>query len=55
MLSNRVQVTLLAPDGLTADPLTKPMCMLGAEARNRLLRTYPGVRVYVRVLPADQP
>jgi thiamine biosynthesis lipoprotein len=53
-LTNRVQVTLLAPNGLTADPLTKAMSMLGEEARNKLLRAYPNVRLFLRVLPLDQ-
>lgn len=52
-LTSRVQVSLLAPDGLTSDPLTKAMIMLGEEARNKILRAYPGVRVYLRVLPMD--
>ena len=46
-------MSLLAPDGLTSDPLSKAMSILGEEARNRLLQAYPGVRVYLRVLPMD--
>jgi thiamine biosynthesis lipoprotein len=52
-LTSRVQVSLLAPDGLTSDPLTKAISILGEEARTRLLLAYPGVRVYMRVLPPD--
>jgi thiamine biosynthesis lipoprotein len=51
-LTNRVQVSLIAPDGLTSDPLTKAMSILGEQARNKLLRAYPGVKVYLRVLPS---
>jgi len=50
-LTNRVQVTLTAPDGLTADPLSTALSILGPEGRARLLRAYPGVTAYVRVLP----
>ncbi len=50
-LTNRVQVTLIAPNGLTSDPLTKAVIMLCEKERNKLLRAYPGVKAYVRVLP----
>jgi thiamine biosynthesis lipoprotein len=52
-LSSRVQVTLIAPDGLTADPLSTALTLLGAEDRRKLLQHYPDTRAYVRVLPAD--
>src|SRR5207248_6970735 len=54
-LTNRVQVTLTAPDGLTSDPLSTALCILGAEDRRRLLKTYPRTAAYVRVLPPDHP
>jgi thiamine biosynthesis lipoprotein len=54
-LTNRVQVTLTAPDGLTADPLSTALCVLGGEDRTRLLKAYPGTTAYVRVLTADDP
>lgn len=50
-LTNRVQVTLTAPDGLTSDPLTKALCILGPEERKKLLDRYPEVKAWVRVLP----
>jgi len=49
-LTNRVQVTLIAPSGLTSDPLTKALSIPGPEARNKLLQAYPGVKAYVRML-----
>ena len=52
-LTNRVQVTLIAPNGLTSDPLTKTVCVLGEDERNRLLKAYPEVKAYVRVLPLN--
>jgi len=53
-LTNRVQVTVIAPDGLTSDPLSTALTVLGAVERQRLLRAYPGTTGYVRVLAADQ-
>lgn len=49
-LTNRVQVTLTAPDGLTSDPLSTALTVLSAEERGRLLKAYPGSTAYVRVL-----
>jgi FAD:protein FMN transferase len=49
-LTNRVQVTVTAPDGLTSDPLSTGLTLLGPEERRRLLQAYPGTTAYVRVL-----
>ncbi|MFI5385155.1 MAG: FAD:protein FMN transferase [Fimbriimonadales bacterium] len=49
-LTNRVEVTVIAPDGLTADPLSTAVTLLGEAERSRLLRAYPGTRSYVRSL-----
>jgi thiamine biosynthesis lipoprotein len=54
-LTNRVQVTLTAPDGLTSDPLSTALTLLGPEDRRKLLQAYPGTTAYVRVLTADDP
>jgi FAD:protein FMN transferase len=51
-LTNRVQVTLTAPDGLTSDPLSTALSILGEKGRAALLHAYPGTTAYVRVLPA---
>jgi thiamine biosynthesis lipoprotein len=51
-LTNRVQVTLTARDGLTSDPLSTALSILGTEGRARLLEAYPGTAAYVRVLQA---
>lgn len=53
-LTNRVQVTVTASDGLTSDPLSTALTVLGPEDRSKLLQAYPGAAAYVRVLPADQ-
>src|SRR5205823_5521364 len=50
-LTNRVQVTLIAANGLTSDPLTKTLCVLGGAAGSRVLKAYPEVKAYVRTLP----
>jgi FAD:protein FMN transferase len=52
-LTNRVQVTVVAPNGLISDPITKGLSILGEEDRKKLLRGYPKTRAYVRVLPLD--
>jgi thiamine biosynthesis lipoprotein len=52
-LTNRVQVTLIAPDGFTSDPLSTTLSVLGNEDHSRLLRAFPGTRAYVRVLSPE--
>jgi FAD:protein FMN transferase len=49
-LTNRVQVTVIAPDGLTSDPLSTTLSILGQNGRGKLLRAYPGTKAYVRAL-----
>jgi FAD:protein FMN transferase len=49
-LTNRVQVTVIAPDGLTSDPLSTALTVLEEASRRKLLRAYPGTTAYVRVL-----
>jgi thiamine biosynthesis lipoprotein len=49
-LTNRIQVTLTAADGLTSDPLATALGVLGGD-RERLLRAFPGTVAHVRVLP----
>ena len=48
-LTSRVQVTVVAPDGLTSDPLSKGMMILPFEQRTRLFKAFPGTTCYVRV------
>jgi thiamine biosynthesis lipoprotein len=52
-LTKRVQVTLIAPNGLISDPLSKVLSILEEEARSKILQTYPGTKAYIRVLPFD--
>jgi thiamine biosynthesis lipoprotein len=47
-LTNRVEVTLSAPNGLTSDPLSTAIGVLGGKGYRRLVRAYPGTRAYVR-------
>jgi thiamine biosynthesis lipoprotein len=49
-LTNRVQVTLIAPDGLTSDPLSTALTVLDEKGRSSLLKVYSGTKAYVRVL-----
>ena len=48
-LSDRVAVTISAPDGLTSDSLSTALCVLGRERGNALVRRrYPVVRAWIR-------
>lgn len=49
-LTSRVQVTLTAADGLTSDPLSTALSILGRDGREKLLKAYPGTKAFVRVL-----
>ncbi len=49
-LTSRVQVTVIARDGLTSDPLTKAITMLDDAERQRFLQHYRGVKTFVRTL-----
>ncbi len=50
-LTERVQSTVVAPDGLTSDPVSTAVTILGPKERARFLRSLPGTKAYVRVLP----
>lgn len=49
-LTSRVQVSLIAPNGTTSDPLTKALSILSPEASAKLLQRYPGTKSYIRVI-----
>jgi len=49
-LTSRVQVSVIAKDGFTSDPLTKAVTMLDTSARARFLTAYRGVKTYVRTM-----
>ena len=53
-LTNHVQVTLIAPDGLTSDPLSTALTVLTESGREKLLRAYPETRCYLRVYVAPK-
>lgn len=44
-LRHHVQTTVLAPDGVRADALTKVFAIAGERKRKRLLKRFPGVEV----------
>ena len=45
---------LIAPDGLTSDPLSTALTLLGEQERRQLLDAYPGTKAYVRVLRNEE-
>jgi len=48
-LTSRVQATVIAPDGLTSDPLSTAMTMLSEPARTSLMRNYRTSKVFVKI------
>lgn len=46
-LTDRIQVTIMAPDGLTSDSLSKVVSVLGQEKGEPITHTYPDVAVFV--------
>jgi len=52
-LTNRVQSTVVARDGLTSDPLATALTVLSRKEGEKLLRAYRGARSYVKVLGSD--
>jgi len=51
-LTNRIQVTVLAPDATTSDALATACSVLGPQQAVRLADSLPGVSVIV-VMPAE--
>lgn len=54
-LTNRVQVTVIAQNGLTSDPLTKTLCVLQKRDGMKVVRHYKGTKAYVRVYAFSKP
>jgi thiamine biosynthesis lipoprotein len=55
-LTTRIAVTVLAPDGFTADGLATTLAVLGQRRGQRLLRRhYPQARAYFRAVEAFDP
>lgn len=48
-LTNRVQATVIAKDGLTSDPLSTALTVLGVGEREKFLKEY-GAKSYVKVI-----
>lgn len=49
-LTNRVQSTIVAKDGLTTDPLSTALTVLSEQGRAKLLKSYRGVKVWMKTL-----
>jgi thiamine biosynthesis lipoprotein len=49
-LTSRAEVTVIAPNGLTSDPLATALTVLTPREHRKLLKTYPGTKRYFRVL-----
>jgi thiamine biosynthesis lipoprotein len=53
-LTDRIEVTILARDGLTSDGLSTAVSVLGPEKGQALVRTYSGVTAYIKRLARVQ-
>lgn len=49
-LTNRVEVTVVAQDGLTSDPISTALSVVEPRKRSRLVNAYPGTKMWVRVV-----
>lgn len=49
-LTDRIQVTIVAKDGLTSDGLSTAVSVLGSERGQRLVKTYRGATAHIRHL-----
>lgn len=49
-LTDRIQVTIVARDGITSDSLSTAVSVLGSERGRTLVKSYPGARCYIRFL-----
>ena len=47
-LTDRIQSTIIAPDGLTSDPLSTAVTILSDEQRKALLKNYPKIQVFIK-------
>lgn len=52
-LTDRIQITVVARDGLTSDGLSTAASVLGPERGRALARTYAGATVYMRYATGD--
>ncbi len=48
-VTNRVQATVVAPDGLTSDPLSKMFALVNATTAKRVMKTFGVTQSYVKV------
>ena len=54
-LTNRIQVTIIARNGLTSDSLSKVASLLEPEASAIVMKLYPGTTAFVRKISTDAP
>lgn len=54
-LTQRVQVTVIAPTGLIADPLSTSFTLVAPTSRDALLKQFKGVKAFVKRIDNGQP
>jgi FAD:protein FMN transferase len=52
-ITGRSAVTVIAPDCITADSYTKPICVLGPEKGFKLIESTPGAAAYMERMRED--
>ena len=52
-LTSRIQVTIIAQNGLTSDSLSKVASILEPDVSAAILKLYPGTTAHIRKIPAD--
>ncbi len=52
-LTERMSVTVIAPTGMLADALSKPVCILGAEAGLKFLAAHDNAHAYMLKMHGD--
>lgn len=52
-MTSRIQVTIVARDGITSDSLSKVASLLEPEASAAIMKMYPGITAYIRKIPAE--
>jgi thiamine biosynthesis lipoprotein len=52
-LTRRVQASIIAPNGLTSDPISTALTVLNERGRERLLRNYRSSKVFIKTASDD--
>ncbi len=54
-ITDGVQSTVIAPNGLTSDSLSTALTLVPSADRARILKAYPGTRAYIKIVKLNTP